>query len=212
MAAQPTVPKQPSRAGTRRAAAQAAAGGPRQSAPAVGGPPAGGAPAARLGRRLLELPKPVTRLDEAVKKTLKTMEDDAQRKEDRKDLEAAIEREGLTIEVARLRDRLLRLPFTDLQRTLLATPGVPEQLLWKAIKEQVEENEQQEEAITKQVKDETVGQLGEAIDKALEDLGRLLAKALKQQQPRPYEEPRYQPAPSTSYRAAENPDPGESPT
>lgn len=46
-----------------------------------------------------------------------------------------IDENGLTIEVARLRERLIGLPPTDLRRQLLATKGVPERLFLDAVHE-----------------------------------------------------------------------------
>src|SRR3954471_5893222 len=74
--------------------------------PAVGGPPVGGPDALRPRRRALELPSPVTRKEKAVAETLKAMEAVEARRSDRKKLEETIAEQGLSIEVARLRDRL----------------------------------------------------------------------------------------------------------
>src|SRR3954469_25434557 len=51
--------------------------------------------------------------------------------------EKTIDKFGLTIEVSRLCDRLHRSVGTDLQRLLLATPGVPELLFNEAIAQQL---------------------------------------------------------------------------
>jgi hypothetical protein len=54
-------------------------------------------------------------------------------------VEDAIEDNGITIEVTRLRDRLTKLALGDTERLLLSTPGVTERLFFKAIEEELDE-------------------------------------------------------------------------
>src|SRR5689334_16872937 len=82
-------------------------------------------------RRLLEIPGPGGRPELVVGLVLKAMAD--ARADEITRAEDAIRDNGLTIEVARLRDALLRLVPGDLQRLLLSTPGVPERLFLAAI-------------------------------------------------------------------------------
>ena len=83
---------------------------------------------------------------------------------------------GLSIEVARLRERLSRAPVSDLGRLLLATPGVPEQLFLAAIEEQLGDEVRAEKAETEGVRDDSVTEMGKLLSAAIERLGDALLK------------------------------------
>src|SRR5688500_11519299 len=86
--------------------------------------------------RGLPIPRPSRRREEVVTAALKKLEDSYE--DERKEAEETIDEYGLTIEVARLRDRLDRVASSDLERLLLSTPGVAEKLFNKAIEKEVE--------------------------------------------------------------------------
>ena len=115
-----------------------------------------------LPARGLPIPAPSRRPEEVVAATLEEMKR-AHRK-DRKKAEETIEEYGLTIEVARLRDRLARAATGDLQRLLLSTPGVPEKLFNEAIERQLKDEEEDDD------KDDTLEALVDKLDELLEAL------------------------------------------
>jgi hypothetical protein len=88
-------------------------------------------------RRSLEIPPPPGRRETVVVEALKTLA--KKRKKFIGKVEDAIDENGITIEVTRLRDRLTRLALGDTERLLLSTPGVTEQLFYEAIEEELEE-------------------------------------------------------------------------
>jgi len=88
-------------------------------------------------RRTLEIPPPPGRRDVVVVEALKTLA--KKRKKFIGKVEDAIEDNGITIEVTRLRDRLTKLALGDTERLLLSTPGVTERLFFKAIEEELDE-------------------------------------------------------------------------
>jgi hypothetical protein len=88
-------------------------------------------------RRSLEIPPPPGQREIVVVQALKTLAN--KRKDVIDTVEDAIEANGITIEVARLRDRLTHLALGDTERLLLSTPGVTEKLFFKAIEEELEE-------------------------------------------------------------------------
>lgn len=96
-----------------------------------------------LPARGLPIPAPSRRQEEVVTATLAELA--KAHAKDRKKAEATIEEYGLTIEVARLRDRLNRAASGDLQRLLLSTPGVPEKLFNEAIEKQLEDEEEDDD-------------------------------------------------------------------
>jgi hypothetical protein len=123
----------------------------------------------RLTRRPLEIPGPPAR-EIAVKDAIAAVV--AARKGKVDEARQVIDDFGLTIEVARLRERLTGLPPTDLRRLLLSTPGVPEALFLEAIKEHLKD--EREEVVS----DKSVEDLGDVIKKSFADLSDALAKAL----------------------------------
>jgi hypothetical protein len=92
---------------------------------------------AKRRRRSLEIPPPPGEREIVVVEALKTLTN--KRKKFIGKVEDAIEDNGITIEVARLRDRLTKLALGDTERLLLATPGVTEKLFFKAIEEELED-------------------------------------------------------------------------
>ncbi len=110
--------------------------------------------------RVLEIPPPPGRrekvVNDATEALATTYAEEVQKAAD------TIEEFGITIEVTKLRDRLHRSVGTDLQRLLLATPGVPELLFNEAIAQQVAE----EEVVGKPVKDESVVSIAGRIESA----------------------------------------------
>ena len=110
--------------------------------------------------RVLEIPPPPGRrekvVNDATEALATTYAEEVQKAAD------TIEEFGITIEVTKLRDRLHRSVGTDLQRLLLATPGVPELLFNEAIAQQVAE----EEVVGKPVKDESVVSIASRIESA----------------------------------------------
>jgi hypothetical protein len=88
-------------------------------------------------RRSLEIPPPPGEREIVVVEALKTLT--TKRKKFIRKVEDAIEDNGITIEVARLRDRLTKLALGDTERLLLSTPGVTEKLFYKAIEEELED-------------------------------------------------------------------------
>lgn len=110
--------------------------------------------------RVLEIPPPPGRrekvVNEATEALATTYAAEVQKAAD------TIEEFGITIEVTKLRDRLHRSVGTDLQRLLLATPGVPELLFNEAIQQQVDE----EGVVGKPVKDESVVSIATRIESA----------------------------------------------
>jgi len=88
-------------------------------------------------RRSLEIPPPPGQRELVVVEALKTLT--KKRKKFIGKVEDAIEDNGITIEVARLRDRLTKLALGDTERLLLSTPGVTEKLFYKAIEEELED-------------------------------------------------------------------------
>jgi hypothetical protein len=138
--------------------------------------PAPAAKATIRARRLLEIPGPSGQLEQVVRDALKTLA--RRRKDELTEAEDVVEQFGLTIEVARLRDRLVGLPPTDLRRLLLATPGVPEELFLKAVKDQLEEEKEQEKRGDEQVKDESIDDLTKVLGKAFANLNDVLTDKL----------------------------------
>lgn len=96
-------------------------------------------PAGRRGgtanRRVLEIPRPPGKVEIVVEKAVAEIA--AKLRDDLRAAERTIADYGLTIEATRLRERLARSASTDLERLLLATPGVPEALFNKAIAQQL---------------------------------------------------------------------------
>jgi hypothetical protein len=88
-------------------------------------------------RRSLEIPPPSVPREIVVVEALRTLT--KKRKKFIGKVEDAIEDNGITIEVARLRDRLVNLALGDTERLLLSTPGVTEKLFYKAIEEELED-------------------------------------------------------------------------
>jgi hypothetical protein len=122
--------------------------------------PPSGAVADEEQDRVLEIPPPPGRREKVVNDSTEalatTYAEEVQKAAD------TIEEFGITIEVTKLRDRLHRSVGTDLQRLLLATPGVPELLFNEAIAAQVEE----EGVLGKPVKDESVVSIATRIESA----------------------------------------------
>lgn len=119
-------------------------------------------------KRVLALPPPPGRLEAVVRTAVEELADTyapAVRK-----AEGTIAEYGLTIEATRIRDRLVRAARNDLQRILLATPGVTETLFNEAIRAQLEEEEQ----LGQGVRDESVAALGERIDAISQSLDKSL--------------------------------------
>lgn len=129
------------------------------------------APNGALKRRPLEIPGPTSR-EPAVRDALAAL---ILARADQPELaQKAIDDFGLTIEVARLRDRLVGLPPTDLRRLLLATPGVPEALFLRAIKEQLKDQQARDDTVS----DTSVEELGDVIKKSFSDMSIALSAAL----------------------------------
>jgi hypothetical protein len=90
-------------------------------------------------RRSLEIPPPPGQREIVVVEALKTLA--KRRKKFVGKVEDAIENHGITIEVARLRDRLTKLALGDTERLLLSTPGVTGKLFYKVIEEELEDDD-----------------------------------------------------------------------
>jgi len=119
-----------------------------------------------LPPRGLPIPKPPGRREQVITDALKQLEEDLA--EDHDKAEETIEKYGLTIEVARLREKLARGATTELQRLLLSTPGVAEKLFNEAVEKQLKDAEEEEEGDDEDdVKDDSVrlivSQLGEVV-------------------------------------------------
>jgi hypothetical protein len=124
-------------------------------------------------RRPLEIPAPAPPPERVVRDVLAGLAD--KRKEKLIEAQETIQEFGLTIEVTRLRERLVGMPPTDLRRLLLATAGVPEALFLDAIAEQLEDEQEKDQAVT----DASVDDLGKAIQTSFAELSKALTEALK---------------------------------
>lgn len=114
--------------------------------------------------RGLSIPPPTGRLEKVVGDAVKKLEVAHDR--DLATVKGIIEKYGLTIEVARLRDTLARVAATDLHRLLLSIPGVPEALFYKAIEKQLAEETKGDVGVT----DASVASIGTQIGSAATSL------------------------------------------
>ena len=136
------------------------------------------APAADHGKPVrgpLHLPPPGWRREPVVDQVLGEVA--GSRSRDLARARNVIAEHGLTIEVARLRDRLTRAPVSDVGRLLLATPGVPERLFLAAIREQLSDEVRSEKAERETVRDDSVTAMTTLLTAAIERLGDVLLKA-----------------------------------
>lgn len=88
-----------------------------------------------LPTRGLPIPSPPRQREAVVTAALDKLADALEG--DRKKAQRVIDNYGLSIEVARLRDRLNRAASTELERLLLSTPGVAESLFLDAIEKEL---------------------------------------------------------------------------
>ena len=124
-----------------------------------------------LPARGLPIPAPAGRVEEVVADALEALE--KAHAKDRKKAEDIIEKHGLTIEVARLREKLARAATSDLQRLLLSTPGVPESLFLEAIAKQLDDEEESEKRAKAAVRDDSVDVISKKLDKIATQLEKL---------------------------------------
>lgn len=124
-------------------------------------------PAGRRGRatshRVLEISRPPGKVEIVVEKALAEIA--AKLRDELRSAERTIADYGLTIEATRLRDRLARAASTDLERLLLATPGVPEALFNKAIAQQLEHEKELEAEAEAAVTDNSVRNIDGTLEK-----------------------------------------------
>ncbi|MBF6169177.1 hypothetical protein IU486_31235 [Streptomyces gardneri] len=122
-----------------------------------------------LPARGLSIPPPPRRREKVVVDAVKKLQD--AHVGDRAKAERVIEDYGLTIEVARLRDTLARVAATNLHRLLLSIPGVPEALFNKAIEKQLDEETNNDGAVT----DASVASIGTQVGSVATSLTSSLA-------------------------------------
>lgn len=125
-----------------------------------------------LPTRGLPIPPPSGRRERVVTDALNQLAEDFEAEHDK--AEKTIDKFGLTIEIARLRDKLTRGATTDLQRLLLSTPGVPEKLFNEAVEKQLAEAEKDEKSGVDDVKNDSVRSIVTQLGQVVEALQKLV--------------------------------------